>query len=578
MPAYLLEQIEPWKNSGEDTEEKRKQLAKEIAGYDGPGKPYLKRIQTFMENHEIWCLKDLDYEWRLTFAEEIRKKINPRIISWHLRAFDHLKQYDMRRSERFQIERSISGYPYENSLLFLPYHPIQELVKRMDTSQERPDWVWDFSLPAPEQMKRQIYTCLVYFLKEDGDLKLLRTRLSGLQLFYRFCAEQQVPDIEQLGIEQAEEYRRTTKEEKNQRAFRILDVCRKILFLQAEEINWDARVWYLERLHLEPERIDPANAIVSFSFAEVSHDRNRELLQKYMRYGLGLTSVTIRYLQGEMLEIRAILQEMKEDACEVTEIQMEGYIKGLQAKKIKPESFNRKIMSLLHFYNFLLAKRYIQRIPLHADYYLKKTLPVHHDRSVPQEAAEEMLDNLHRFPEHLRLMYLHLWGIGLRISEVCRLKGDAYYIQGRDAWIQVYQTKMKNYKRIPIPEAIYRLMRVYIKRHGIAADAYVFPNKNGGAYRSATFRKQMTEWCETLEIQGGEYLFQAHDYRHSVATYFYGNGVSIQGVRDYLGHTYEEMTQQYIDYMPKKIDNASKEFFEKKGNSLAARLKGGETQ
>lgn len=300
----------------------------------------------------------------------------------------------------------------------------------MDISQERPDWVWDFSLPAPEQMKRQIYTCLVYFLKEDGDLKLLRTRLSGLQLFYRFCAKQQVPDIEQLGMKQAEEYRRATEEEKSQRAFRILDVCRKILFLQAEEINWDARVWYLERLHLEPERIDPVNPVVSFSFAEVSHDRNRELLQKYMRYGLGLTSVTIRYLQGEMLEIRAILQEMKEDACEVTEIQMEGYIKGRQAKKIKPESFNRQIMSLLYFYNFLPAKRYIQRIPLHADDYLKKTLPVHHDRSVPQEAAEEMLDNLHRFPEHLRLMYLHLWGIGLRISEVCRLKGDAYYIQG----------------------------------------------------------------------------------------------------------------------------------------------------
>ena len=30
MPAYLLEQIEPWRISGEDTEEKRKQLAKEM--------------------------------------------------------------------------------------------------------------------------------------------------------------------------------------------------------------------------------------------------------------------------------------------------------------------------------------------------------------------------------------------------------------------------------------------------------------------------------------------------------------------------------------------------------------------
>ena len=38
--------------------------------------------------------------------------------------------------------------------------------------------------------------------------------------------------------------------------------------------------------------------------------------------------------------------------------------------------------------------------------------------------------NLYKFPEEIRLMFLHLWGIGLRISEVCILKGIAYYLQG----------------------------------------------------------------------------------------------------------------------------------------------------
>ena len=38
---------------------------------------------------------------------------------------------------------------------------------------------------------------------------------------------------------------------------------------------------------------------------------------------------------------------------------------------------------------------------------------------------------LSNFPEHLRMMFLHLWCIGLRISEVCTLKGDAYYRQKR---------------------------------------------------------------------------------------------------------------------------------------------------
>ena len=41
----------------------------------------------------------------------------------------------------------------------------------------------------------------------------------------------------------------------------------------------------------------------------------------------------------------------------------------------------------------------------------------------------------------------------------------------------------------------------------------------------------------------------------------------------YLGHTYEEMTRQYIDYMPQRIAKANDEFFEMQGSSLASWLK-----
>lgn len=78
-------------------------------------------------------------------------------------------------------------------------------------------------------------------------------------------------------------------------------------------------------------------------------------------------------------------------------------------------------------------------------------------------------------------------------------------------------------------------------------------------------------------VEGGEYLFRSHDYRHTVATFFYDNGASLQSVRDYLGHNYEEMTEQYLDYGPRRIARANDEFFEEPGNRLAAHLekKGG---
>ena len=134
---------------------------------------------------------------------------------------------------------------------------------------------------------------------------------------------------------------------------------------------------------------------------------------------------------------------------------------------------------------------------------------------------------------------------------------------------------MKNYKRIPIAEGLYRIMEVYIKTHQIGPDDYLFTNKNGGPYRSMTFRHQMKKFCEDHEIDGGDYLFQSHDYRHTVATIFYDSGVSLQSIRDYLGHLYDEMTRQYIDYMPKKVEQANTEYFLNKENDLAARLKKG---
>ena len=88
---------------------------------------------------------------------------------------------------------------------------------------------------------------------------------------------------------------------------------------------------------------------------------------------------------------------------------------------------------------------------------MKKEIHCHNNRSVEMEIYERILRELKDFPEIPRLILLHSMLIGLRISEVCTLKGDAYSWQGRDAWIQVYQMKMRTYKRVPIPDILYKI-------------------------------------------------------------------------------------------------------------------------
>ena len=85
----------------------------------------------------------------------------------------------------------------------------------------------------------------------------------------------------------------------------------------------------------------------------------------------------------------------------------------------------------------------------------------------------------------------------------------------------------------------------------------------------------MIKHLKEIGICCDEYAFKSHDYRHTVATFLYAHGASIQAARDYLGHENEQMTLQYLDYMPTKIRNANEEYFGVPENNLAASLKKG---
>ena len=118
-----------------------------------------------------------------------------------------------------------------------------------------------------------------------------------------------------------------------------------------------------------------------------------------------------------------------------------------------------------------------------------------------------------------------------------------------------------------------QLLTITIKKYGIGAEDYIFQNQKGKAYHYSSFRWSMKKIFNENHELFQEYNFKSHDFRHTIATMFYEDGVPLQSVRDYLGHDYEEMTQQYVDYMPKRISKANQELFAKEGSSLASGIK-----
>lgn len=521
-------------------------------------------IKRFLIRQGIHHIKEIDYTVRSRYEAELKKMWDEASVMRYLKVFDHIKQYSIQKEIESLPGRIEHRRKYQAQVVFLPYLPDLELVKDFEYVRDKQELVWDFFRRASEKLKKQVFLLLNYILDNlyRDDPKERRVRyLLPLHWLYDFCVEEEIDDLEGLELEQIQRFEKIVEQKvvnvKN--SMQIIDNSRKILFLTAPEIHWHANVWYMERFHLSEDRLNPSNPVQRLSFIEVTNKKNRELLQEYAKYHVGIGGLTIANIRGQLYEVKRLLEYFKEEEsiCQVDENQLDDYFRKLEEKDTKDDTFNKRIVHYIKFYQFLNVRGYMKEIPFKPEYYLKKTYPEHHDRTVEEKVYMEILHKLYAFPLVPRLIFLHLWCTGLRISEVCTLKGDAYYWDGEDAWLKVYQIKMKADKMIPIPLVMYRIMRKYIEREHIRPKDYIFKGKDGGAYRGTTFRQEFQQYCDKNGIADGSYIFKTHDYRHTLATQFYDEDVSIQTIRDYLGHFSEEMTKQYVDFMPKRIEKAS---------------------
>lgn len=568
-----MQQAEHITESEVDIEKKKQELYSEIDALGIKSDSRINKLKKFLADRKIWHLEEMDYPLRNSYEQYLRGQIRSQIVSFYLKIYDTVKQQHIYQQMQTLNGKRIYEWKYQNKIYFLKYYPEKEIAETFETSYKTNLLVWDFTQNCSEVLKKQIFYTLSRIIANTSMSKAYRNvRLKSLKLLYDSCVQLNITDIGLLEMEQVETILKNFPET-SQRS--ILGECRRDAFMQQEQIQWEANVWYLERLHLGKHRIDESKSLISISFMEVKEIQNREILQAYMKYELGITGQAVSTIVRRFVCIRNFIELLEQEkilAIHATVAEVKKYADGLRERGIQAKGFNERIFGIGHFYKFMEVKQYITRMPFRIEYFQQKEVIVHHDRSVEETVYMEILKKLYLFPERLRCMFLHLWCLGLRASEVCTLKGNAYYQQGEDYWIQVYQVKMKNYKRIPIPQALYQIMKVYLKKHEIQPEEFIFKNSRGGACLYGTFRTQMIEACRENKIANGEYLFQSHDYRHTVATMFYDSHVSLQSIRDYLGHTYEEMTRQYIDYMPQRIAKANDEFFEMQGSSLQGEL------
>lgn len=535
------------------------------------------KVLYYLMLREIHRLEEIDYSVRAGFTEYLNKTGYPKVEE-ALKALDWLKLYAIEKvNQEHPLKKA--KLVFREEVIYLGYHPDHKVTMNFYYIRDKEELVFDFSLKAPLLMKRQIFAMLNHALERQTSTKLRRELyIVPLKKLYLYCVENGVADIELLEYEDICGFRQSMDGNvgtKTDIYMQIVDNIRKYLFLNASKTNWNANVWYLERFHLKGERMNPAVRVEALHFYLVKDKENRKLLKEYMKYCIGVGSRAMNSIRGEYYNIYQFLQYCDGAGIDATKLAagvFEEYVKQISEEAIQAQTFNQKVIDLGRFYRFLYTKGYVEKLPFTVAYYLKNAVPVHHNRSVPGDVQFKLLAHLKYFPEDLRLMYLNLWCLGLRVNEVCCIQGNAYFRKGEDAWIKIYQYKMKTQKVIPIPKYLYKLMKRYIEKNHIGPDEFVFKSAKGRAYDAGTFCHKMKEWCKKFDISCGDYIFRSHDYRHTVGTAMYDKGVSLQAVREYLGHKEDDMTKQYLDYIPEKIDRANEEYF-KTSTGLAKKVK-----
>ena len=360
MTGFLRRLQKTW------VENEYKELLEEINQCDTAQEQLKGNVRNFLIKHGVHHIRQVDYGIRELYEKELRKTRSDSKTLEYLKVLDRIKQFDIRKEQETLLGRNRKQLKYEGQVLFLPYLPNQELAAEFDYIRDKTELVWDFSKDVPERLKRQIFQVLCFALENVKDSKDRRVRyLLPLKWMYEFCINERIEDIECLEQAQIQELETVMADKvvNYKNAMQIVDNSRKILFLSGKEIHWHANVWYMERFKIAPERINPSNPVQRLSFYEVTNLKNRELLQEYMKYQIGVSGLTIGNIRSQLGYIKKFLVFFNdtESVCKITEKEFEEYVKRIQDEGNKAETVNKQIFDVYKFFQYLKVKRYITR-------------------------------------------------------------------------------------------------------------------------------------------------------------------------------------------------------------------------
>jgi integrase/recombinase XerD len=278
----------------------------------------------------------------------------------------------------------------------------------------------------------------------------------------------------------------------------------------------------------------------------------------YLRVEKGLSDNTIQAYRRDMGKFAEFVGKRKLDTAEIRRSDVVDFLAMLYGKRLDSRSVARHLVTIRHFFRFLLLEGIIRDDPaatIEAPKFRK---------SLPDFLSLEDVDRLLEQPDASSVAGLRdkamielLYSTGLRVSELVGLGvGDLQRDEGSLRCIG----KGNKERVVPVGKKALTVVEEYLKKArpellGNQSCPALFVNKKGRAMDRVTFWKILASYGRKAGLRKA---LTPHMLRHSFATHLLDRGADLRSVQMMLGHSDISTTQIYTHVVEERLKQVYK--------------------
>jgi integrase/recombinase XerD len=273
----------------------------------------------------------------------------------------------------------------------------------------------------------------------------------------------------------------------------------------------------------------------------------------YLRVEKGLSDNTIQAYRRDMAKFAAFAGERKVGVTELRREHVVDFLGTLYRRNLDSRSVARHLVTIRHFFRFLLLEGAIESDPA-ANIESPKFR-----QSLPEFLSVDEVDRLLRQPDKNdvvgirdRAMIELMYSTGLRVSELCGLRVSD--LQMEPGCLRCIGKGNKE-RLVPVGKRALEAVQTYLRdaRQALArgvASPYLFLNQKGHKLNRIAFWKILGEYGRKAGLRKS---LTPHMLRHSFATHLLDRGADLRSVQMMLGHSDISTTQIYTHVVEERL-------------------------